>query len=78
MRNLLNIEKSGFHRGQYVGYAGGRVFRITRGHSSLGKWRAFNAGRAPAGENLNFYADTLEQLSAKLATLPALHTVAAA
>jgi hypothetical protein len=28
MRNLPNIEKSGFHRGQYVGYGAGRVWRI--------------------------------------------------
>ena len=30
MNNLLNIEPSGFRRGEYVGYAGG-VWRITRG-----------------------------------------------
>lgn len=33
MRNLHNIEKSGFHKGEYVGYAGGawRIARCDRG-----------------------------------------------
>lgn len=30
MRNLHNIEKSAFRRGEYVGYGGGLVFHIRR------------------------------------------------
>jgi hypothetical protein len=30
MQSLHNIEKSAFHKGQYVGYASGLVFRIWR------------------------------------------------
>ncbi len=37
MRHLHNIEKSGFHRGQYVGYAAGHVWRIRK---SNGTWLA--------------------------------------
>ena len=42
MKNLQHIEKSGFHRGQYVGYGGGKVWTIHPSTSSYGKWRAFN------------------------------------
>ena len=31
MRNLHNIEKSYFHKGEYVGYACGLIFRIRKG-----------------------------------------------
>lgn len=30
MQSFHNIEKSGFHKGEYVGYAGGTVWRITK------------------------------------------------
>lgn len=30
MKNLPNIEKSAFRRGEYVGYASGLVFRICK------------------------------------------------
>jgi hypothetical protein len=36
MKNYPNIEKSGFHQGQYVGYAKG-VWRITKSTSSYGR-----------------------------------------
>lgn len=41
MKNFQHIEKSGFHRGQYVGYGGGKVWTIHPSMSSYGKWRAF-------------------------------------
>ena len=54
-----NLEPSGFHRGQYVGYGGGKVWRIERvTHAKV--WRATTPG---------FYAietPTLKELSAKL------------
>lgn len=58
MKNLPNIEPSGFHRGQYVGYANG-PWRITRKHRG---WQAtmFNI---PHGY---MQARTLAALSAKL------------
>lgn len=31
MKNLHNIEKSYFHKGEYVGYACGLVFRVRKG-----------------------------------------------
>lgn len=30
MQTLHNIEKSAFHKGQYVGYGAGRVWRISK------------------------------------------------
>ena len=37
MKTLLNIEKSGFHKGQYIGYSKHGVWRIT---GKTGKWCA--------------------------------------
>jgi len=47
MKNLQHIEKSGFHRRQYVGYGGGKVWSIHPSTSAYGRWRAFNQ-RNPA------------------------------
>jgi hypothetical protein len=60
MKNLQHIEKSGFHRGQYVGYGGGKVWSIHASTSSNGKWRAFNQ-RNP---NEYRYGWTLTELDA--------------
>ena len=35
-----NIDRSGFHRGQYVGYASGAVYRIRRNEGERGRWNA--------------------------------------
>ncbi len=71
MRNLLNIEKSGFHRGRYVGYAAGHVWRVTKINSAAGKWQA----RCLTVEDLPFtkllFADTLVDLSIKLESIKA-------
>jgi len=59
-KDFQNIEKSGFHRGEYVGYGGG-VWRIVR----YGK--GWNAGRQ--GEpRAHFTAPTLEEVSKILTT----------
>lgn len=42
MRNFYNIEKSGFRKGEYVGYCEGKVYRITKSNSSYGTWHARN------------------------------------
>lgn len=42
MKNYHNIEKSGFHHGQYVGYSNGKVYRITKCNTSYGNWCAKN------------------------------------
>jgi len=42
MKNYHNIEKSGFHRGQYVGYGGGQVYRIIKRKTGYGNWLACN------------------------------------
>jgi hypothetical protein len=69
MTNYPNIEKSGFRAHEYVGYAGGRVFRITRveeGKRTIG-WRA----RAQIGSHRDgavnlIIAPTLNSLSRQL------------
>jgi len=64
-----NIEKSGFHKGEYVGYAAGYVFRVTRSNSSFGNWHAQLARYNPVNPQLSnrvFYAFTLADLGAKL------------
>lgn len=65
MRHFHNLEPSGFHRGQYVGYAGGAVWRIRRREG--GGWRANRTvdGVADAGAGFLF-APTLASMSAKL------------
>jgi hypothetical protein len=42
MKNYHNIEKSGFHHGEYVGYANGKVYKIKKSTSSYGNWFAYN------------------------------------
>jgi len=61
MQSFYNIEKSAFHRGEYVGYAAGYVFRIT--------WQARLARYNPVNPQLSnriFYAFKLEDMSNKL------------
>lgn len=65
MRNLPNIEKSAFRKGEYVGYAHG-VWLITRTNSTYGNWIARHRDdprRQP------IYGHRLEQLSERLATV---------
>ena len=69
MRIPHNIEKSGFHRGEYVGYAAGYVFRVVRSNSSFGNWHAQLARYNPANPRLSnrfFYAFTLAEMGDKL------------
>jgi hypothetical protein len=67
MRNLHNIEKSGFRRGEYVGYGGGRVWRIWQRDRHA--WTAHAQGLPYVSE---IRAETLTAMSDKLArTSPA-------
>ncbi len=56
-----NIEKSGFHRGEYVGYSDG-AWRITKSNSSFGNWVA----RKQDDPNQFIYAFNLKEMSKKL------------
>lgn len=68
MTNLQHIEKSGFRRGEYVGYASGRVFKVTRvksGKRTIG-WEARAAlGSQRDGRNY-FVAPSLAGLDRQL------------
>ena len=71
MRSFPNIEKSGFHKGQYVGYAAGMVWRIKKTNSSYGAWCARpNELNHPEGYKVaSVYAFRLSDMSDKLAAL---------
>jgi hypothetical protein len=72
MNNLPNIEKSAFHRGEYVGYGGGYVWRIRKSTSSYGNWFAFVSGPAPVQHNSpQLMAWRLTDMSEKLSALGA-------
>lgn len=67
---LNHIEKSGFRAGEYVGYACGRTFKITRvfaGKKTIG-WEARAAlGSHRAGRSNYLVAPTLVGLDRQLA-----------
>lgn len=42
MKDLPNIEKSAFRKGEYVGYGAGKVWRIRKSTSSYGNWLAIS------------------------------------
>lgn len=60
-----NIEKSAFRRGEYIGYAAGKVWRIVKSTSSFGAWQAFPRD----GGNVFVYAFRLSDMGGKLAAL---------
>ena len=62
MKNLTNIEKSAFRKGEYVGYSGGKVYRISKSNSSFGNWFAHNRDNW----NDQIFAFGLESMSKKL------------
>lgn len=68
MRALPNVERSGFHPGQYVGYARGAVYRVRKGEA-LG-WGASLRVQAPGWPVPSYLsARTLAALSDRLARL---------
>lgn len=60
MKGFNNIDKSFFRKGQYVGYAGGRLYRIKK--SGFGYWDAISQ-TLPID---SFKGKTLEDISAML------------
>jgi hypothetical protein len=68
---MHNIEKSKFHKGEYVGYADGCVFRITRCNTSYGNWCATVSHGDNHTKHLNrpLFAHRLLELSRKLEAL---------
>jgi hypothetical protein len=70
VKNYQNIEKSAFHKGEYVGYALGTVWRIRKTNSVYGSWIA--TSRDIIKNNVyshNAYANRLSDMSGKLAAL---------
>jgi len=63
MRSLINIDKSAFRRGEYVGYANG-IWRVKRAGP------VWNASKRDAPFSF-LSAPTLRELSEKLAIYPA-------
>jgi hypothetical protein len=65
MKSYPNIDKSAFRKGEYVGYANGKVFQITKINTSFGNWHAMN--RDNWKEQL--FAFGLASMSDKLANI---------
>ena len=67
MKSLPNIEKSFAHKGEYVGYAAEKVWRIIPSEGNKRKWAA-----RPSPDDLKIptvYGATLEEVSKKLLKL---------
>lgn len=64
---MHNIEKSAFKRGEYVGYGGGKVWRIRK--TLFGGWKW--AAHVTDGDYDTVYADRLSDMSTKLDKMPA-------
>lgn len=69
MRNLHNIEKSGFRKGAYVGYGGGKVWRIKKTDGLRGRWSAVCLAPGSAEHLTALFADTLAEISYQLSDL---------
>jgi hypothetical protein len=65
MKSYPNIDKSAFRKGEYVGYANGKVFHIRKSKASSGNWQAVN--RDNPSEQLFTYG--LLDMSDKLANI---------
>lgn len=65
MQSLHNIEKSGFHAGEYVGYAQGKVWRIRR-NAGYERTRFAWCATVTSGKPDVMWAPTLWTLSDKL------------
>lgn len=65
MKNYHNIEKSAFRHGEYVGYGGGKVWRISKSNSSFGNWYAHEQYNV----NNKIYAFGLQSMSEKLSAI---------
>lgn len=70
MKSFPNIEKSGFHPGEYVGYANSRVWRI-RKVAGADRWRATAQSMDVEPSYAVFYADTIGAISDRLRILAA-------
>lgn len=62
MKSLHNIERSAFHRGDYVGHAGELVYRIVN-HGKFG-WHAYTSCYSTEFKSIT--AGTLREVSEKL------------
>lgn len=63
MKSLLNIEKSAFRHGEYIGYGGGIVWRVYK--QGRLDWRAFPRNAHEIGWRCLF-GKTLTEISNKL------------
>ena len=65
MKSLSHIDKSGFRKGEYVGYTSKGCQRIRHNGS---EWRTYALGSS-SGQFVSLSADTLESLNQKLTTI---------
>ena len=62
MQAFLNIEKSAFHRQEYIGYGRGNKWSIRRLLCGPNKWVAISRDR----DLIHIYGSTLEDISKQL------------
>ena len=64
---MHNIEKSAFRHGEYIGYGGGKVWRIRKTNSTYGNWIARDQNDNALWDPI--YAFRLKEMSEKLEAL---------
>jgi len=69
MPSYPNIDKSGFRKGEYVGYGAGRVWRIRKTQFGGWAWAARPQDKQD-DDSAIVYGDTLRHVSTQLAALP--------
>lgn len=65
MRDILNVEKSAFRMGEYVGYGSGTTWRVRRTLTKRGIWIATPRADSPLPP---VYAFTLADIGARITT----------
>ena len=63
-RSFPNIEKSGFHKGEYVGYGGGNTWRIKKSNGAKSRWWMAIQQNGKGVMHANLLSKMSEQLSA--------------
>lgn len=70
MKSFFNLERSGFDRSAYIGYACGTIFTIRRSRSSYGAWWGVSRDILP-GHHIpqTVFGHTLADVSQRLAAM---------
>lgn len=64
MKNLPNIAKSEYRKGEYIGYCDMGILHIYKANTSYGNWAA--SFRNDDRRNVSIFAHTLTEMSEKI------------